>query len=176
MLHSATECAWLSIPIEFERTGPLCGNAAGALASALPTTPQSSIISLTEYQVLKIWLAVMNHFQYSFTTCRAPLIQNVMQFLIAFFDVALMKWHRLRTRAKLGDVRIHDARHSFASRALAIGESLPTIGRLLGHRRVTTTARYAHLARDTERASAVKVGGSIGADILGNGKHAGETV
>ena len=79
-------------------------------------------------------------------------------------------WLRLRDRAELKDVRIHDARHSFASRALAIGESLPTIGRLLGHRRVTTTARYAHLARDTERASAVKVGGSIGADILGNGQ------
>ena len=84
-------------------------------------------------------------------------------------------WMRLRARAGLEDVRIHDARHSFASRALAIGESLPTIGRLLGHRRVTTTARYAHLARDTERASAVKVGGSIGADILGNGKPARET-
>ena len=41
------------------------------------------------------------------------------------------------------------------------------IGKLLGHRKVTTTARYAHLARDTEKASAVKVGGSIGADILG---------
>ena len=41
--------------------------------------------------------------------------------------------------------------------------------------RVTTTARYAHLARDTERASAVKVGGSIGADILGNGKAVRET-
>ena len=39
------------------------------------------------------------------------------------------------------------------------------IGKLLGHRKVTTTARYAHLARDTEKASAVKVGRSIGADI-----------
>ncbi len=40
------------------------------------------------------------------------------------------------------------------------------IGRLLGHRNVTTAARYAHLEHDTEKASAVKVGGSIGADIL----------
>ena len=85
-------------------------------------------------------------------------------------------WQRLRNRAKLGDVRIHDARRSFASRALAIGESLPTIGRLLGHRRLTTTARYAHLARDTEPASAVKVGGSIGTDILGNGETVREPV
>ena len=41
------------------------------------------------------------------------------------------------------------------------------IGKLLGHRKVTTTARYAHLVRDTEKASARKVGRSIGADILG---------
>ena len=75
-------------------------------------------------------------------------------------------WMKLRSRAGLEDVRIHDLRHSYASRALAVGESLPMIGRLLGHRKVRTTARYAHLERDTERASAAKVGGSIGADIL----------
>ena len=32
--------------------------------------------------------------------------------------------------------------------------------------RLETTARYAHLERDTEKVSAAKVGGSIGADIL----------
>ena len=79
-------------------------------------------------------------------------------------------WLRLRKRAGLDGVRIHDARHSYASRALALGEGLPTIGALLGHRKVTTTARYAHLARDTEKAAAAKVGGSIGADILGGGR------
>ncbi len=75
-------------------------------------------------------------------------------------------WLRLRARAGLKDVRIHDCRHSYASRALALGEGLPMIGKLLGHHKVTTTARYAHLARDTEKASAEKVGGSIGADVL----------
>ena len=75
-------------------------------------------------------------------------------------------WLRLRERAGLGDVRIHDCRHSYASRALALGEGLSMIGRLLGHAKVATTARYAHLARDTEKASAARVGGSIGADIL----------
>ena len=56
-------------------------------------------------------------------------------------------WLRLRAGAGLEDVRIHDLRHSYASRALALGESLPMIGRLLGHRQIETTARYAHLAR-----------------------------
>ncbi len=75
-------------------------------------------------------------------------------------------WLRLRARAGLDGARLHDLRHSWASRALALGESLPMIGRLLGHSRIETTARYAHLARDTEKASAAKIGGSIGADIL----------
>ena len=83
-------------------------------------------------------------------------------------------WQRLRDRAGLDDVRLHDCRHSYASRALALGEGLPAIGRLLGHRKVATTARYAHLARDTEKAAAAKVGGSIGADLLhGNRRQGG---
>ncbi len=75
-------------------------------------------------------------------------------------------WNKLRARAGLEDVRLHDFRHSFASQALETGEGLPVIARLLGHRTVMTTMKYAHLARDTERASAAKVGDSIGADLL----------
>ena len=74
-------------------------------------------------------------------------------------------WLRVRARAGLDGVRIHDLRHSFASRALALGESLPTIGRLLGHGQVATTARYAHLARDAVKASASRVADSIAGDI-----------
>ena len=62
--------------------------------------------------------------------------------------------------------RLHDICHSFASRALALGEGLPMIGELLGHRQVNTTARYAHLARESVRASTARVADSIGADIL----------
>ena len=74
-------------------------------------------------------------------------------------------WHRIRARAGLDDVRIHDLRHSYATRALAAGESLAMIARLLGHADIASTLRYAHLARGTERASAARVGGSIGADL-----------
>ena len=74
-------------------------------------------------------------------------------------------WRRIRARAELGDVRIHDLRHSFASRALALGEGLPMIGKLLGHTQVQTTARYAHLARDTVKASAARIGDSIEQDL-----------
>ena len=58
---------------------------------------------------------------------------------------------------------------SFASRALALGESLPMIGKLLGHSQVETTARYAHLARDSVHKSAGRIAASIAADILGDG-------
>jgi site-specific recombinase XerD len=71
----------------------------------------------------------------------------------------------VRKRAGLEDVRIHDLRHSFASRALALGESLTMIGKLLGHRQVQTTARYAHLARESVKASAATVAASIAADM-----------
>ena len=74
-------------------------------------------------------------------------------------------WRRIRARAELDDVRIHDLRHSFASRALALGEGLPMIGKLLGHTQVQTTARYAHLARDTIKASAARIGDSIDGDL-----------
>jgi integrase len=57
-------------------------------------------------------------------------------------------WQRVRARAGLNDVRIHDLRHTFASTAVASGQGLPMIGKLLGHTQVQTTARYAHLAAD----------------------------
>ena len=75
-------------------------------------------------------------------------------------------WARVRRHANLDGVRLHDLRHTFASRALAIGEGLPMIGKLLGHSQVNTTARYAHLARESVRAWTAKVAESIGADIL----------
>ena len=77
-------------------------------------------------------------------------------------------WYRVRERAGLDDVRIHDLRHSFASRALAMGESLSMIGRLLGHTKIQTTARYAHLARDSIKESATRVAASIGEDLQAN--------
>ena len=75
-------------------------------------------------------------------------------------------WGVVRARADLNEVRIHDLRHSFASRALALGESLPMIGKLLGHRRAQTTARYAHLARESVKEAAGRIAASIGEDVL----------
>ncbi|WAC49184.1 tyrosine-type recombinase/integrase [Asticcacaulis sp. SL142] len=77
-------------------------------------------------------------------------------------------WRRIRAAAGLDDVRIHDLRHSFASGALALGEGLPMIGKLLGHTQVQTTSRYAHLANAPIKMAASRVADSI-SEALGNG-------
>ncbi len=65
-------------------------------------------------------------------------------------------------------VGLTDLRHSFASGAVALGESLPMIGKLLGHTQVQTTARYAHLAADPVKAAAERVTSNI-ASVLNGG-------
>ena len=75
-------------------------------------------------------------------------------------------WRRIRERAGLGDVRIHDLRHSFASIAAAQGASLQLIGRLLGHTTPQTTQRYAHLVADQVRETNESVGAKVGAFLV----------
>ena len=82
-------------------------------------------------------------------------------------SVAAAKKQDLDLPIGLVDVRIHDLRHSFASGAVTLGESLPMIGKLLGHTQVQTTARYAHLAADPVKAAAERVSNSIAALING---------
>ncbi len=83
-------------------------------------------------------------------------------------------WNIVRQRAGLEDVRLHDLRHSFASRALALGESLTMIGKLLGHTQVQTTARYAHLARNSIQNAAARIADSIGDSLAEGADPTGE--
>ena len=70
-------------------------------------------------------------------------------------------WLRARAEAGLARVRIHDLRHSFASRAAAMSETLPMIGKLLGHRSIQSTARYAHLDDADVTKAAQRIGDLI---------------
>jgi len=58
-------------------------------------------------------------------------------------------WDRIRTKAGIPDVRIHDLRHNFASLLINNGRSLYEVQKLLGHADISTTQRYAHLSQDT---------------------------
>jgi integrase len=70
-------------------------------------------------------------------------------------------WERIRVRAGLEGVRIHDMRHSYASFAAAGGASLVLIGKALGHTQSATTQRYAHLGADPVRDLAEQIGATI---------------
>lgn len=67
-------------------------------------------------------------------------------------------WCTVRMEAGLPGVRLHDLRHSFASFAARRSETLPMIGKLLGHSNANSTARYAHL----DDATALNVAQRIG--------------
>ena len=71
-------------------------------------------------------------------------------------------WYRARAEADLHDVRIHDLRHTYASIAMAQGETVLTIGRLLGHRDPETTLKYTHLSDAMVREAVNTIGAVLG--------------
>ncbi|MYI69799.1 MAG: tyrosine-type recombinase/integrase [Boseongicola sp. SB0673_bin_14] len=67
-------------------------------------------------------------------------------------------WFRMRSDAGLNDVRLHDLRHTYASLAVMTGETVPVVGRLLGHKDSETTLKYAHLSETAVRDAADMMG------------------
>jgi integrase len=60
-------------------------------------------------------------------------------------------WQRVRAKANIADVRVHDLRRTFGAWLAASGESLSLVGQVLNHRSAATTARYASLKLDPIR-------------------------
>ena len=78
-------------------------------------------------------------------------------------------WTKARDMAGIVvDARLHDLRHSHASHAVMNGESLHIAGRLLGHRRASTTNHYVHLDDATLSEAAVRVTVAIQGKLGGN--------
>ena len=80
------------------------------------------------------------------------------------------QWSRMRRRAGLPELRMHDLRHSFASFLVNRGISLYVVQDLLGHSSAKTTQRYAHLAPKTLSDAADTV-----AQLLDRAERAGDT-
>lgn len=76
-------------------------------------------------------------------------------------------WAEVKAEANLSGVRLHDLRHSFASHAAARSETLPMIAKLLGHARLHTTSRYAHLDDGAVIEAAERIGELID-DAMGD--------
>ena len=71
-------------------------------------------------------------------------------------------WRRIRDKAGIPDVRMHDLRHSYASVGTAANLGpCRSLGRCLVILRASTTQRYAHLADDPQRAATEEIGRRI---------------
>ena len=55
-------------------------------------------------------------------------------------------WTRLRKKAGLPHLRIHDLRHQFASFLVNAGRSLYEVQQILGHSNPIVAQRYSHLS------------------------------
>lgn len=90
--------------------------------------------------------------------------------------VGLQKvWNQIRHRAGLEGVRLHDLRHSYASMAVASGDSLYLVGKALGHQQASTTQRYAHVKDDPLRDVADRTSKKI-AGAMASGKGTAQVV
>jgi site-specific recombinase XerD len=75
-------------------------------------------------------------------------------------------WQRIRTKANLSNLRIHDLRHQFASFLVNNGRSLYDVQMILGHSSPVVTQRYAHLStkslQDAANSASVQIQAAIG--------------
>ncbi|CAK2053349.1 Site-specific integrase [Vibrio crassostreae] len=78
-----------------------------------------------------------------------------------------MVWQQVRALAHIEDVRIHDLRHTFASYAVLEGYPIPMVSKLLGHTRLSSTLRYAHVDEVQVSQSAEAIGEVISGILSG---------
>jgi integrase len=64
-------------------------------------------------------------------------------------------------RAVVQDFHWHDLRHTFASRLIMKGVDIRTVQTLMGHKSITMTMKYAHLAQDHRQAAVEKMNQAV---------------
>ncbi|RUP10313.1 tyrosine-type recombinase/integrase [Hyphomicrobium sp.] len=67
------------------------------------------------------------------------------------YEGAKTQWKRLRGRAKVKNFRLHDLRHDVGTKVLRETGNLKIAQKLLNHRDIKTTAKYAHVFDDDLR-------------------------
>ena len=71
-------------------------------------------------------------------------------------------FHGALRRAGIENFTFHDLRHTFASHLIMRGASLKEVQELLGHKTVTMTLRYAHLAEENKKKAVGLLNGLTG--------------
>lgn len=74
-------------------------------------------------------------------------------------------WRKIRARAELEDVRVHDLRHTYASVAVMNGIDPFMLKEILGHKNLSTTLRYAHLSDDAVQKAAGQIANRLAATL-----------
>ena len=67
-------------------------------------------------------------------------------------------WAQVCRHAGLQGVRLHDLRHTFASHGVNEGLGIAVVSKLLGHKDISTTMRYAHLENASLKLGANRIG------------------
>ncbi len=81
-------------------------------------------------------------------------------------------WNRIKDKAEIENLRLHDLRRSLGSWQVRTGANLPVVGKTLGHKSQATTAIYARLDTDPVRESmekavaGMKTAGEPKADVV----------
>ena len=81
-------------------------------------------------------------------------------------------WHTVLKEAKIENFRWHDMRHDFVSQLVMKGVDLNTVRELMGHKNITTTQIYAHLAPEHKLKAVELLAETAGYDVIGNGAFA----
>ncbi|HET9533355.1 MAG TPA: site-specific integrase [Blastocatellia bacterium] len=69
----------------------------------------------------------------------------------SYYTTIKTAWKTACRLAGISNLRFHDLRHTFGTRAADRGEPLNAIQRVMGHKRIETTLQYAHATDDAAR-------------------------